>query len=91
MQKPRIVQLIKSRSNKESGLTQLSDETGVSRSSLWAISTGRRGKFRKQTLDTLYDFFGLHPDEFYTENMKKRHKPDFSVIGNILKAMRKNK
>jgi len=91
MKNPKIVQLIKSSTQAGKGLVQLSNETGVSKTTLRAIQSGRRGKFRKQSLDTLYEHFGLEPDEYYEENMKQRHKPDFSVIGNILRCMRLEK
>jgi hypothetical protein len=36
----------------------------------------------------LYDFFALDRDTFYKENMKKRHPPTFTVIGNIMRLKR---
>lgn len=69
-------------------LTDLSRQTGVSRSALRSLKNLKKSKYRKQTLDVLYDFFDIDRDEFYKENMKKRHPPTFTVIGNIMRLKR---
>lgn len=69
-------------------LTDLSRQTGVSRSALRSLKNLKKTKYRKQTLDVLYDFFDIDRDEFYKDNMKKRHPPTFTVIGNIMRLKR---
>lgn len=84
---PKIVKAIRAESNTQ-WLTKLSQKTWVNKTSLWKLKTQKKCKYKKNTLDVLYQFFELDRDAFYQDNMKKRYPPTFSVIGNILREKR---
>lgn len=89
MNLPILIKAIRNHQGEDGGwLTDLSRQTGVSRSALRSLKNLKKSKYRKQTLDVLYDFFGIDRDSFYKENMKKRHPPTFTVIGNIMRLKR---
>lgn len=85
---PQLVKAIKHHQSHEWWLTHLSRETGISRSALWSLKNLKKTKYRKQTLDILYEYFDLDYDTFYKDNLRKRHPPTFAVIGNIMRLKR---
>lgn len=85
---PLLIKAIRNHQWHGGWLTDLARETGISRSALRSLKNLKKVKYRKQTLDVLYEYFELEYDEFYKENMKKRHPPTFAVIGNIMRLKR---
>jgi len=50
---------------------KLREETGIWCGTIYAIKDWHKNKkYTKHTLDTLYEFFNLEKDLFYTENLK---------------------
>lgn len=74
----------------ENGIGNLQKHTGVSEAVINAIITDnpKKVKFRVTTLDALYEFFRLVKDNFYMENMKKRHPNTDSILGSYLRSKR---
>jgi transcriptional regulator with XRE-family HTH domain len=87
-QLPKLIKAINNHQWNGGWLTDLSRETGISRSALWSLKNMKKVKYRKQTLDVLYNYFQMEYDTFYKENMKKRHPPTFAVIWNIMRLKR---
>jgi len=85
---PKLIKAVRNHNGHNGWLTDLSKETGISRSALWSLKNMKKVKYRKQTLDVLYDYFKMEYDTFYKDNMKKWHPPTFAVIGNIMRLKR---
>ena len=71
-------------------MQSLIDNTGVSNAVVNAIITDnpKKVKFRTTTLDALYEYFNLHKDNYYFDNMKKRFPNTDSVLGTFLRNKR---
>lgn len=82
---PTLVKKI--RANNQS-LSYIESETGVGKTTLRKLKSMKPGKYKKNTLDVLYQYFDIERDDFYDDQMKKRYPPTFSVIGNILRQKR---
>jgi len=85
---PPLIKKIRYYQNNDWWLANLSRKTGISRSALRSLKNLKKIKYRKQTLDVLYEYFDLVYDTFYNDNMKKRNPPTFAVIGNIMRSKR---
>lgn len=69
-------------------LSALSQRTWLSKTVLYNLINRKRCKYQKKTLDILYAYFEIDVDDFYTNNIKKRNVPTFSVIWNIFRSKR---
>lgn len=68
----------------------LTEKTGVNSAIVNSIINGnpKKIRYRKSTLDALYDFFNLKIDNFYNDNMKKRYPATDSMLGTYLRNKR---
>jgi len=66
----------------------LSKETGLSMSVLISFFENKKRKYTKNTLDILYDFFGIEHDDFYNENIKKWYPKTPSLFGSFIRGKR---
>lgn len=75
-----------------STIASLSSRTWISSNYLDRIRVWYRknGKYRKNTLDILYEFFQIPKDHWYYANLKKNVKPSESVLGEIFRKKRIN-
>ena len=69
-------------------IDNLCNRTGIGISFFDKIVNCSNGKFRKNNLDIIYDYFWLEKDEWYHDNLKKWIKPTESVLGEIFRKKR---
>lgn len=85
---PKLIERIADARKRDGGYSKLSQQTGIQDTMLAGIAGGKHGKHRKNTLDILYEHFGLPKDEWYLDNMKKWVKPTESVLGEVFRKKR---
>lgn len=72
-------------------IKQVSDSTGLSVKCVENCVTGKNKKFRRHTLDILYEYFKVEKDEFYNDNTKKWEMPTQSILWTFLREKRVEK
>ena len=77
---------------KQYDLNTLTDMSWINRRVILSLIKWEHKKYRKTTLDILYDFFHLKKDQFYYDNFKKWYPQTESILWTLIrfKRVRKN-
>lgn len=73
---------------KEYSIRSLCDRSWIHDSAILSMIKGEHKKYRRNTLDILYEFFSLEKDNFYRENMKKWFPKTESLLWTLIRFKR---
>lgn len=73
---------------KKYDIQTLCNMSWINRRVILSIIKSEHKKYRKTTLDILYDFFKLDKDQFYYENFKKWHPKTESILWTFIRFKR---